>query len=111
MSQQQQSVIQLVQLEEPDTDRDFTPEIERMRSRALERFAQCKIAGCNTRDDESAIFRFENELLAVFDAARRNGRSNDPVVRQRLARAWIDLQIMRYNALRGLARAVSRFRP
>jgi alkylation response protein AidB-like acyl-CoA dehydrogenase len=48
---------------------------------------------------------FENELRGILDAARRNGRSNDPVVRQRLADGWIGLQIMRYNALRGLARA------
>jgi alkylation response protein AidB-like acyl-CoA dehydrogenase len=48
---------------------------------------------------------FENELHAVFDAARANGRAADPVVRQRLADAWIGLQIMRYNALRGLAQA------
>jgi alkylation response protein AidB-like acyl-CoA dehydrogenase len=48
---------------------------------------------------------FENELHSVFDAARANGRAADPVVRQRLADAWIGLQIMRYNALRGLAQA------
>jgi alkylation response protein AidB-like acyl-CoA dehydrogenase len=50
---------------------------------------------------------FENELHGIFDAARRNGRAADPVVRQRLADAWIGLQIMRYNTLRGLARAES----
>ena len=48
---------------------------------------------------------FANELDAILDAARRNGRGDDPLVRQRLADAWIGLQIMRYNARRGLARA------
>jgi alkylation response protein AidB-like acyl-CoA dehydrogenase len=48
---------------------------------------------------------FENELQGIFDSARRNGRAEDPVVRQRLADAFIGLQIMRYNTLRGLARA------
>jgi alkylation response protein AidB-like acyl-CoA dehydrogenase len=48
---------------------------------------------------------FANELDGILDAARRNGRAADPVVRQRLAGAFIGLQIMRYNALRGLAAA------
>jgi alkylation response protein AidB-like acyl-CoA dehydrogenase len=45
---------------------------------------------------------FENELVAITDAARANGSSTDPVVRQRLAQAWITLRIMRYHALRTL---------
>jgi alkylation response protein AidB-like acyl-CoA dehydrogenase len=45
---------------------------------------------------------FENELRAVIDTARANGRASDPVTRQRLARAWIGLRIMRWNALRSL---------
>jgi alkylation response protein AidB-like acyl-CoA dehydrogenase len=48
---------------------------------------------------------FQNELQGIFESARRNGRAEDPVVRQRLADAFIGLQIMRYNTLRGLARA------
>jgi alkylation response protein AidB-like acyl-CoA dehydrogenase len=45
---------------------------------------------------------FENELAAITDAARANGASADPVVRQRLAQAWMTLRIMRYHALRTL---------
>jgi alkylation response protein AidB-like acyl-CoA dehydrogenase len=45
---------------------------------------------------------FENELVDIADTARKTGRSSDPVVRQRLAAAWIGLRIMRYNALRSL---------
>jgi alkylation response protein AidB-like acyl-CoA dehydrogenase len=45
---------------------------------------------------------FENELRAITDAARANGASRDPAVRQRLAQAWITLRIMRYHALRTL---------
>ncbi len=45
---------------------------------------------------------FENELIAITEAARANGASTDPVVRQRLAHAWITLRIMRYHALRTL---------
>jgi len=47
---------------------------------------------------------FRNELEAVIEVARRNGRARDPLVRQRLADAWIGLEIMRYHALRTLSR-------
>ena len=47
---------------------------------------------------------FQNELDAIFEAARNNGRSQDPVMRQRLADAWIGLRIMRYNTLRMLSK-------
>lgn len=43
---------------------------------------------------------FERELAKVMDVARRNGRAADPVMRQRLANAWIGLRIMKLNALR-----------
>jgi alkylation response protein AidB-like acyl-CoA dehydrogenase len=45
---------------------------------------------------------FENELRDITDCARRNGVAADPTMRQRLARAWITLRIMRYHALRAL---------
>lgn len=46
---------------------------------------------------------FHNELQEVFDRARANGINTDPVMRQRLADAWIGLRIMRFNALRTLS--------
>jgi len=46
---------------------------------------------------------FENELGQITDIARKNGAADDPVMRQRLARSWIGLRIMRFNALRTLS--------
>lgn len=46
---------------------------------------------------------FENELHSIIELARESGRTTEPVVRQRLAGAWIGLHILRYNALRALA--------
>ncbi len=46
---------------------------------------------------------FENELVAVTEAARRNGSATDPMVRQRLAAAWATLRVMRFHALRSLS--------
>jgi alkylation response protein AidB-like acyl-CoA dehydrogenase len=46
---------------------------------------------------------FENELTRITELARKNGRADDPVMRQRLARAWIGLRIMRFNTLRTLS--------
>jgi len=45
---------------------------------------------------------FENELSTIREFAIKSGRSDDPVVRQRLADATIRLRVMRYNALRSL---------
>ncbi len=45
---------------------------------------------------------FENELQAILEHAKQRGVSDDPVLRQRLADAWISLRIMRYNALRSM---------
>jgi alkylation response protein AidB-like acyl-CoA dehydrogenase len=46
---------------------------------------------------------FENELEQVIEIARTNGGADDPVIRQRLADAWIELRIMRFNALRAFS--------
>jgi alkylation response protein AidB-like acyl-CoA dehydrogenase len=46
---------------------------------------------------------FRNELDAITAVARRTGRTDDPVIRQRLADAHIGLEIMRLNALRTLS--------
>jgi alkylation response protein AidB-like acyl-CoA dehydrogenase len=47
--------------------------------------------------------RFERELDHIIDLARANGTVHDPVIRQRLARCWSKVQIMRINGLRSLS--------
>ncbi|MFQ5351474.1 MAG: acyl-CoA dehydrogenase family protein [Candidatus Binatia bacterium] len=47
--------------------------------------------------------RFHNELEEIMDRARSNGAAEDPLIRQRLAQAWIGLRIMRFNTLRMLS--------
>jgi alkylation response protein AidB-like acyl-CoA dehydrogenase len=47
--------------------------------------------------------QFQNELDAVVALARSNGAATDPVIRQRIARAHVELKIMRYNAMRMLS--------
>jgi alkylation response protein AidB-like acyl-CoA dehydrogenase len=46
---------------------------------------------------------FQNELDQVIEIAKANGAAENPVLRQRLADAWIGLRIMRFNALRTLS--------
>jgi alkylation response protein AidB-like acyl-CoA dehydrogenase len=48
---------------------------------------------------------FRRELDAIVEAPRRNKKLDDPVVRQRLADAWIGLELQRYTALRTLSDA------
>ncbi|MEU0086218.1 acyl-CoA dehydrogenase family protein [Streptomyces sp. NPDC006274] len=45
---------------------------------------------------------FRRELEAVIERAGRNGTAQDPLIRDRIARAWIGLEIIRVNALRML---------
>ncbi len=45
---------------------------------------------------------FENELTDIVEVAKKRGCTDDPILRQRLADAWIALRIMRFNALRSL---------
>ncbi|MEB8339340.1 acyl-CoA dehydrogenase family protein [Streptomyces endophyticus] len=45
---------------------------------------------------------FRRELETLIDLARRNGSAEDPLIRDRLARAWIGLETIRFNALRML---------
>jgi alkylation response protein AidB-like acyl-CoA dehydrogenase len=51
--------------------------------------------------------RFQKELDSIIAAAQRNGRSNDPLVRQRLAHAWSKVKIMQINGLRTLTSALN----
>jgi len=46
---------------------------------------------------------FQNELDEIIAIAKQNGKAEDPIIRQRLADAWIGLRIQRYNALRTLS--------
>ncbi len=48
---------------------------------------------------------FHNELQQVMEMAQANGAHDDPIMRQRLADAWIGLRIMRFNALRAFSHA------
>jgi alkylation response protein AidB-like acyl-CoA dehydrogenase len=48
---------------------------------------------------------FEREFWELAEAARKNGRAADPLVRQQLAWAYTQVQLMRFNGLRALARA------
>jgi len=46
---------------------------------------------------------FQNELDEIIRIAKENGQAADPVIRQRIAQAWIGLRIQRYHALRTLS--------
>ena len=46
---------------------------------------------------------FRNELDEIIAAAKANGASHDPLIRQRIAKAEIGLNLMRYGALRMLS--------
>jgi alkylation response protein AidB-like acyl-CoA dehydrogenase len=50
--------------------------------------------------------RFKKELDDLIGAARDNGRAADPMVRQRLARAWSKVKIMQINGYRSLTAAL-----
>ncbi|MEV4176133.1 acyl-CoA dehydrogenase family protein [Nonomuraea sp. NPDC049709] len=45
---------------------------------------------------------FRRELAAIIETAKRTGAAGDPVLRDRIVRAWLELEIMRLNALRML---------
>jgi len=47
--------------------------------------------------------QFQNELDEVVRLAKSNGAAQDPVIRQRIARAHAELKIMRYNSMRMLS--------
>jgi alkylation response protein AidB-like acyl-CoA dehydrogenase len=46
---------------------------------------------------------FEEELRGITELARRNGRCDDPAVRQHLAAAWSQARILRWNLLRTMS--------
>lgn len=47
--------------------------------------------------------RYEREFWALADTARSCGKDRDPLVRQQLAWAYTQVQLMRYSGLRALA--------
>ncbi|MFF5261644.1 acyl-CoA dehydrogenase family protein [Actinomadura viridis] len=46
---------------------------------------------------------FRRELEGVIELARRTGAIDDPLLRDRLTRSWMGLEIMRLNAVRTMA--------
>ena len=50
--------------------------------------------------DQQVVFR--RELQGITDLARSNGAMDDPVLRDKVTRAWIGLEIMRFTVLRTL---------
>lgn len=46
--------------------------------------------------------RFQREFDELVDAARANGSIEDPLIRQRLMKAWTDIKIMQINGYRSL---------
>ena len=46
---------------------------------------------------------FRRELETIIEVARTNGKWDDPIIRHRIADAWMGLEIQRYNALRTLS--------
>jgi alkylation response protein AidB-like acyl-CoA dehydrogenase len=54
----------------------------------------------------SQQLRFQEELVELVETARKNGASDDPHVRDGLARAYVGVQIMKYNGLRMLSSLV-----
>ena len=47
--------------------------------------------------------RFQRELEEIIEIARKNGRAQDPLTRQKLATAWSKVKIMEVNGLRSLS--------
>jgi alkylation response protein AidB-like acyl-CoA dehydrogenase len=46
---------------------------------------------------------FKRELERIIELARQTGAADEPAIRERLANAWIGVEIMRLNALRTLS--------
>ena len=68
-----------------------------------------RVAGTLAFERGAATFgqqiEFRRELDRLVALARRTGAAADPVLRDKLARAWIGLEVMRAHALRTLAAA------
>jgi alkylation response protein AidB-like acyl-CoA dehydrogenase len=53
----------------------------------------------------TAHLGFEREFWELVEAARKHGKTTDPPVRQQLAWAYTQVQLMRFSGLRSLAQA------
>src|SRR5918994_3805406 len=51
---------------------------------------------------------FQRELAELVEIAHKNGATEDATIRQRLARAYVGVQIMKYNGLRMLTSLVKK---
>ena len=58
-----------------------------------------------------AHLAYEREFWELVDTARRYGRDRDPLVRQQLAWAYAQVQVMRYQGMRLLAQLAVRREP
>ena len=50
---------------------------------------------------------FQHECEQVIDYAQKHGMSGDRIVRQKLADAWIGVQIMKYNGFRSITKMLA----
>ena len=51
--------------------------------------------------------RFQQECHEVIEYAKKHDLSRDPIVRQKLADAWIGVQIMKYNGFRTISKLLA----
>ncbi|HEX3648480.1 MAG TPA: acyl-CoA dehydrogenase family protein [Pseudonocardiaceae bacterium] len=58
-----------------------------------------------------AHLRFEQEFWALVETARKYGRHTDPLIRQQLAWAYTQVQLMRYSGVRTLAEVAEGHQP
>jgi alkylation response protein AidB-like acyl-CoA dehydrogenase len=58
-----------------------------------------------------AHLRFEREFWSLVDTARKYGKDTDPLVRQQLAWAYTQVQLMRFSGLRTLAQVAQGRQP
>ncbi len=59
----------------------------------------------------TAHLGFEREFWELVEAARKHGKTTDPLVRQQLARAYTGVQLMRFGGLAALATAAEGRQP
>jgi alkylation response protein AidB-like acyl-CoA dehydrogenase len=64
--------------------------------------------GVSTLGQQMAL---RGELEKIIAVAKRNGRAHDPLIRQRIADAWIGLEIQRAGALRTLSSEGTQLEP